>query len=377
MLILEFYLNWRLIHAHFKIFFTTQLKQKILHRTMADNKSIPSHVWMYSDMTSRPSVLVDVAIGTFASGISIIAMIGNSLAMGYYYGKRDLASKLYFHICCIDIATSLLQVPMIISLLNQRRPGIFINKAFCAIHTTIYLIFVRLYPLAVLLLCASRTISIMRPFYRIKKRLVITTLYIFAALIGLVRVVQYLSGFTIIYGADGPYCYPFYDASTADDFKHIKELVQTAKFALWSVIVGAPCFANIVSLIIIVKKLLSKQGPPLQAKHGRQHQGRQRKAATTVFIFTGVFLLFYTPVLTFFIYRSILSLTGSKGSSQYFMFWYSWIVTEVLNLVNAMCDFVVYFTRINDFRAWLKQKRQMVFEYYRSTMSTGGAGPGE
>ena len=338
---------------------------------MSDNQSIPSHIWMYPDMTSRPSVLVDVAIGTFASGIGIIALIGNSLAMGYYHGKRDLASKLYFHICCIDIATSLLQVPTIISLFNHRRPGIMVSKAFCAIHATIYPIFVRLYPLAVLLLCVSRTISIMRPFYRIKKRRVIATLYIFATIIGLVRVVQYLSGFTIIYGADGPYCYPFYDASTAVDFKHIKKLIQTAKFALWSVLVGAPALANIATLIIIVKKLLSKPGASLQAEHGSRHQDRQRKAATTVFIFTGVFLLFYIPVLTFFIYYS----TSSGMFSQYFMFWYSWTVCEVLNLVNAMCDFVVYLTTMEGFRAWLMQKRQVATEYYSRTMRTRETGP--
>ena len=49
----------------------------------------------------------------------------------------------------------------------------------------------------------------------------------------------------------------------------------------------------------------------------------------------------------------------------------------MLNLVNAMCDFVVYLTTMEGFRAWLMQKRQVAAEYYSSTMSTRETGPQE
>ena len=250
---------------------------------------------------------------------------------------------------------------MIILLVDQRRPGVFISKTFCAIHATMYPLFVRSYPLAVLLLCVARTISIMHPFYRIKKRLVIATIYIFATLIGSVRMVQYFSGSTIIYGSDGPFCYPFHDISIANDSNDIKtkRLLRSAKFVLWSVIVLVPALASIVSLTLILRKLMSRPVPSRQDKHGNRHQDRQRKAATTVFIFTGVFLLFYTPVLSFFIYTAVASFTSSGIFSQYFMFWYSWTICEVLNLLNAMCDFVVYFARMKDFRSWLIQRWQV------------------
>ena len=340
---------------------------------MAANGSFPDHVQMHNGMASRPSTLVDVAIGTFTSAVCIIAIIGNSLALGYYHGKRDLASKLYFHISCIDIANCVLHFPMIYPLLNQRHPGLFISKTFCGLHAAILSISMKSYPIAILLLVVSRTIAIMRPFYRIKKHLVVSVLYIIAIFFGIEQLVRYLVGFTTVYGSDGPYCYSFYDTSKTENPKSIKSIVQTIRFFLWSLSVGAPAFANVVSLILILKKLLTKPVTSLQGELRSGHQVRQRKAATTVFIFTAVFMLFFTPVLSFFIYSSVAILTGPNNIfSQYFIFWYSWTVCEVLNLVNAMCDFVVYFTRIKDFREWLMQKRQMVIKYYSSTIRRQG-----
>ena len=192
-----------------------------------------------------------------------------------------------------------------------------------------YPLFVRSYPLAVLLLCVARTISIMHPFYRIKKRLVIATIYIFATLIGSVRMVQYFSGSTIIYGSDGPFCYPFHDISIANDSNDIKRLLRSAKFVLWSVIVLVPALASIVSLTLILRKLklMSRPVPSRQDKHGNRHQDRQRKAATTVFIFTGVFLLFYTPVLSFFyLHRSCI----------FYKFWNFLSILHVLVLMDNL-----------------------------------------
>ena len=340
--------------------------------TMAANRSFPDHVQMHSYMPSTPSPSVDVAIGTFTSAVCVIAIIGNSLALGYYHGKRDLASKLYFHISCIDIANCVLHSPMIYPLLNKRHPGLFINKIFCGLHAAILSISMKSYPIAVLLLVVSRTIAIMHPFYRIKKHLVVSVLYIIVIFFGIQQLVQYLVGFTTVYEADGPYCYSFYNTSQIGNPKDIRIIVQAVRFLLWSLTVGAPALANIVSLILIFKKLLKKPVTSLQGELRSGYQDRQRKAATTVFIFTGVFMLFFTPVLSFFIYRTVAFLTGSNVSSQYFMYWYSWTVCEVLNLVNAMCDFVVYFTRIKDFRDWLMQKRQVVTEYYSSTIRKRG-----
>ena len=69
------------VHQKFLTSVSYFFKKQTTERTMADNQSFPDHVWMYESMTSRPSVLVDVAIGTFTSGIAIIAIIGNSLAL--------------------------------------------------------------------------------------------------------------------------------------------------------------------------------------------------------------------------------------------------------------------------------------------------------
>ena len=174
---------------------------------MSQSQTFEGHVLMLEDMTSNPTDSLDIALGTSCMVAGFVGIVGNFLAFGYFSGKSDLPSILYGHICCIDIAISCFQFPMIYSFIIGRQPGLFKDKTFCTFFALIYPNFPRLYVTSVLLLCTSRTIAIIYPFYPIRKKLVIATLYVMIFLMGMHNLGLYLAGFIEVYSADTAYCW--------------------------------------------------------------------------------------------------------------------------------------------------------------------------
>ena len=329
---------------------------------MATNHTHGNHVWMFEDMESRPSEILDATLGSLNAIASAIGLFGNFLTFGYFVGKHDLASKLYSHMCCINIVLCFSQASVIFSLLDERKPGIFAHSMFCSIWDIIRHSLGRLYSFTVLLLSTSRTIAILYPLYKIKKHLVIGTLYVLVIFLGLQEIGKHLVGISAVYGADGPYCYNFYD-TTKDGFTTLQKHFDSFKLALESVGLAAPVLSSIVSLILIPRKLLSSPPSSLRGEQQQNQQQRQRKATTTVVVFTGAFLLFYMPV---FLTVSLLTIdniifgSGPVIFSHPFMFWYSWPLCELCNALNALVDFLVYLTRIKGFRLWLIEEGRKI-----------------
>ena len=323
------------------------------------NHTYGDHVWMFEDIESRPSGIWDTTLGILNATASVLGLFGNLLAFGYFFGKRDLASKLYSYMCCFNAVLCFSQAPVIYSLLNERKPGIFADRMFCSIWKTINQSLRRLYSLAVLLLSTSRTIAILYPFYDIKNHLVIGTLYVFMIFLGLQEMGKYLVGISAVFGADGPYSYNFYD-TTKDGFNKLQSRFMTIKLIFESIGLAAPVVSSIASLILIPGKLLSAPPSSLRGEQQRNQQQRQRKATTTVVIFTGAFLLFYMPVFLVTSLYTITAMLSFEPSSSIFahpfMFWYSWPLVEFCNTLNASTDFLVYLTQMKAFRYWLIQK---------------------
>ena len=332
---------------------------------MSVDHSYDDHVWMFEDMDSRPSEVWDVVLGTFCLVVGLFGFLGNSIALGYFFGKTDLASRLYKRICCIDILICVCQTPMIYSLLNKRLPGLFDDEILCSIFASAYLSFTRMYAIVVLFLCTSRTIAILRPFYRIKKRLVIATFYVSITLLALQEVMFYFLGFVGVYGADCGYCYPHYDLYSTGKLSEGQSVIITVKYLLQSIELGVPLLINVGSFVLVIRKLMSRSSHSVRGEGRNERQ--DQKAAATIAIFTGVFLLFYTPAFFVQMSYTLTTLNFTENFvpdpgmfSSYFMFWYVWPLCEGLDVVNATCDFLVYLARMKNFQAWLGQKRQAV-----------------
>ena len=319
---------------------------------MTENKIFADHVWMLKDMSTRPSVSWDLTLASLCLIVLFFGFLGNCLAFFYFLRKTELSSQLYKHICAIDVLLCLCQIPVVQVLFSGREPGMFNNIIFCTAWSFLYDVLTKVYPMTVLLLSVSRTISVLNPFYIIKKNVVIGFLYIYLTLLVLHQVGGFFFGFGVIYGADCGFCYPYFE--TMGNLTDFQSSVMTAEYTLLSIEYGLPTTLTFISFIVSIIALLSK---PIMSS-SRPHN---RHAAITITIFTGIFLFCYVPLFALCalyvclstIYKDEFSL-DSGPFSNYFMFWYSWPFSRCfLNTLNAMLDVTIYITRIKRFRDWL------------------------
>ena len=321
---------------------------------MTENDRFEDHVWMLEDMSSSPSIVWDITLGASCIVTSLLGFFGNCFALGYFWRRTDLPSQLYKHLCCIDIVMCVCQVPMIQAFLSGREPGMFNNKVFCNFWAVFNdQICANLYPMGVLLLSTSRTIAIIYPFCRIKKWLFIAVFYVYMVYLGLHVGGVCLAGLTIVYTADCCYCYTFFDEHSA----HLQG-VKIAEFTMLTIETGLPPILIFISFIISTTKLVSNSTKISST------ETQQNRAAITIAIFTGVFLLCYLPMFALCVLYTYLSAVhkeefslDSGPFSNHFMLWYSWpLARGFFNTLNATLDFVIYVTRMQDFRMWLMQK---------------------
>ena len=303
-------------------------------------------------MPTRPSVSWDLTLASLCLIVLLFGALGNCFAFFYFFRKRDLSSRLYKHICAIDVFICLLQIPVVHVFFNDREPEMFNSIIFCTGWSFLYDVLTKLYPMAVLLLSVSRTIAIRFPFYTIKKSAVIIALYIYLALLMLHQVGSLFAGLVMMYGADSGYCYPYLD--TMGNLTDFQSSFMTAEYALLSIEAGLPPVLTLISFIVSTVSLLSK---PMVSSSQLQN----RHAAITITIFTGIFLFCYLPlfalcalyVILSTIYKDEFSLDSGPFSYS-FMFWYSWPISKnFLNTLNAMLDATLYITRMRSFRGWL------------------------
>ena len=303
-------------------------------------------------MPTRPSVSWDLTLASLCLIVLFFGFLGNCLAFFYFLRKTELSSQLYKHISGIDTLICICQIPVVMVFFRGREPGMFNNSIFCTGWTVVYDNLSKLYPMAILLLSLSRTIAILYPFHVTKKRAVTGALYVYFSILVLLQVGSFLVGFTMIYGADSGYCYPYFE--TMGNLTDFQSSVMTAEYTLLSIESGLPPILTFISFIVSIRALLSKPMMP-------SNQAHNHHAAITITIFTGIFLFCYLPlfalcalyVILSTIYKDEFSL-DSGPFSNYFMFWYSWPFSRCfLNTLNAMLDVIVYIIRIKDFRLWL------------------------
>jgi hypothetical protein len=337
----------------------------VIVQMMIKNESFADHVWMFDEIASSPSALWDIVLGTFCITTILLGLIGNCFALGFFCGNNDLASQLYRHICCIDIVICLCQFPVTLSLFNSRNPGWFNNKTFCVSWTVVNELSIELYIMAVLLLSASRTISIVYPFYQIKKRLVIAALYIYLLFLLMHIGGTCIAGLIMVYGKDTAYCYPFFDVNKSFDDEN--QRVLTVDMVLNAIETGLPPIFTFFSFIVSIKNLLTRSTIS-------SVQPRQRRAAITIMIFTGTFLFCYLPaflLFTIYIYEIVRNkdefAIDSGPFANPFMLWYAFPICRcLLNLINTNFDVIIYSTRMKDFRTWTLKTLRYPFQKQNS-----------
>ena len=316
---------------------------------MADGTVWDDRIWDPNADTTFPhsttAKSLDRTLGTILVLCSVIGIPGNILALRYFWSTKraDLATLLYIAITFFDIISCIVRLPVAAVLFIERSPGIFQFTIACGIYRVVYRIGQRISLFLVMLLSVSRTIAIVNPFYQLNKRAMLVASLIILGLQAGNEISLFFFGFRYFYVTTTAYCYIVSIIYPMDLFAIIQESVYCIR-------VGAPSAISFISFCICLLKL-SNSGLS-------QTRSTNRRASTTITIFTGIFLLCNLPFFVSDILY-IITLHGYTYPGPFynntFMYWYSWIVFKVVSVVlNSTLNPILYFCRMSRFRAWIK-----------------------
>ena len=286
----------------------------------------------------------DVLIALILMLCLLIGLPGNLVSLFFYSCRRDFASLIYSCICGLDVFISLISIPVMISLFNHRMPGILANQIFCVGWNVVFYFLARMSMFLVMLLSVSRTIAIVFPFYQMRKK-------VFLAACGVYTLIMFIWSGLIVHHA-GAEIYYAYDKHTVYCYYDLLDLggsIPKIEQIFFALSLGIPPIVTLISFTISVNKLARKSSVSHMSD-------RNRKASVTLASFTGLFLICNAPCFANNVVYMVGSFLGIYPRPFYmstFMFFYSWVLAEVVSVVvNAALNPVLYYFRIQALRRW-------------------------
>ena len=313
----------------------------------ADNSTYRPHIYI-TDLGKDYTPVWDYLIAALMITCTLFGVPANIFALKYFLSKKkkDLATSLYIGICVVDTATCLAHIPVILVLVTGRYPQLFNVVALCAAWKLLFSFLQQFSMFLVTLMSVSRTLAIVMPFYRVSKRTCIMALNVYVT--GLIVIDSVESGISdLYYDSDSCFCY----LSAKDPNWRI--VIE----ALWSTKVGLPAVISFISFVIMTVKMFHNK----HLESGRAKKGHLKRAAVTVSLFTGLFLLCNLP---FFIITALYAISLCFGYTypepfftNDFMRLYSWVIAKVLFTVfNATLNPLLYYCRMKRFKLWISNK---------------------
>ena len=300
-------------------------------------------------LTTRPvSLLMEPEYRVYDACISVVFIIflivgvpANILSLIYFLRskQRILSTWLYIIACSVDIGSSVIHIPVFLTLLNKRAPGVFVNAIFCSVWYFTLLILQQLAMFVVMLLSLTRAIVIIFPFYRVRIRVAL------ASIVGyLIYHVSwnayYFSYSSVYYSSALAYC-TIYSVS-------IPNLLYQINYNIWSAV---PPLIVVVTILVSVYQL--RRHSISSASQKRNHY-----ASLTIIYFSLIFLCsncfsFINNCLYIYTLMRYERYPGPVYNHN-FMFFYSWLLSFVFCTVfNAFLNPLLYFWRMKDLRRWI------------------------
>ena len=292
----------------------------------------------------------DVIYGTFCCLCFLLGTVGNIVSFLYFKGKkRDISSVIYILITANDLVVSVIIVPVGISLLSERSPGIvFGTNLSCKAWAYLWGIAVLYSIFLVLCLSITRTVSLIRPFQQQKIRnLLIAIVSYFLLILALTIGLHVQKGIEVKFSPSrGPLCGFFYKPNG-----HIPFVLL---FILNSVYI-APAFVVVISCVISTVLLTRRNNIAQQ----RELQLSRNKATVTILLFALVYGICNVPLVVDYIFQTYAIHTDKvEWYSNLYQFdtqlYYRNAIFTVFVAANSAANPILYFWRMPRLREFIR-----------------------
>ena len=305
--------------------------------------SIPDVAEFLSEEQFR---IYDTLLAVTLTLCTLVGLPGNIVSLLYFYSskQRNFSSLIYSLVSIVDICICVVQIPVMIALFNTRRPGIFAEPTFCKAWNAAFFYLQQMSMFLVLLMSVSRSIKVIFLQYQIRRRYLVVSFLLYSCIIAIRFTMVWIFGrgdhTMFAYRHEDVQC--FYDLKT-EPFSYIDQLI-------YSLCVGIPPIVTTISFVIFIVVVCQK------SKVSQMNKTR-RQAAVTMGMFTILFLTCNLPCLVNNTLWFVTKLYHGNFYGSTFMFYYSWVISEVFcTVLNAALNPVLYFCRMKSMRDWVKSQ---------------------
>ena len=304
----------------------------------------------------------DITYGLISVACSLVGIFGNICSFFFFKAKkRDISTVIYMLITGCDIVISILVLPVGISLLSQRNPGlIFGNKINCTVWAFSWSTAITLSFFLVLCLAITRTISLFRPFKQLNSRKLGISVVLYT-LATFVHTLYYLlnGSFGIAFIPEYSHCLIFIfsrDGDTVDPIALFRGVFYVA-----------PMFVVAVSCVMTAV-LLTRKNKSVQQRELQQSRNR---ATVTILLFALLYGTCNFPCilhLTMFI-MAHLNYVDWKLINDLYKFdvsgYYFTAITTLLIAANSAVNPILYLWRMPRLREYVLTEHKKCFKVLR------------
>ena len=233
----------------------------------------------------------DVIYGTICCLCFLLGTVGNIVSFLYFKGKkRDISSVIYILITANDLVVSVIIVPVGISWLSERSPGIVFGTSLsCKAWAYLWGIAVLYSIFLVLCLSITRTVSLIRPFQQQKIRnLLIAIVSYFLLILALLIGLHVQKGIEVRFSPSDLHC---------DFFLKPDGHIPIILLVILNSVYMAPAFVVVISCVISTV-LLTRRNIAQQ----RELQLSRNKATVTILLFALVYGVCNVPLVVDYIF---------------------------------------------------------------------------
>ena len=334
---------------------------------MTTTEPLPSTPDVAEFLSEERFRIYDILLAVTLTLCTLVGLPGNIVSLLYFYSakQRNFSNLIYMFVCCIDIGTSIVPIPVMIALYNARRPGIFGEAIFCVGWSVFFYYLQRMSMFLVMLMSVSRSIKLIFLLHKIERRFLILSFLLYTGFIIIHNILAEIFGGENNYGYSSSDVYCYYELEEKP-FSYIDLLVANMS-------IGIPPIITTISFTVFFFMLMKKRKTSKTNKKTRQ-------AAVTMALFTFLFLAcnlpcFLNNILWFMSELSYESEYPEPFYAKKFMFFYSWVISDIFcTALNAALNPVLYFCRIKNLRDWVKSRIQgTTLEHSSTVRSTDNA----
>ena len=293
----------------------------------------------------------DVIYGTFCCLCFLLGTMGNIVSFLYFKGKkRDISSVIYILITANDLVVSVIIVPVGISFLSERSPGIVFGTSLsCKAWAYLWGIAVLYSIFLVLCLSITRTVSLIRPFQQQKiKHLLIALVSYFLLILAFMIGLHVQKDIKVRFSPSrGPRC---------DFFLKPNGHIPIVLLVINNSVYMAPAFVVVISCVI--STVLLTRGNNISRQ--RELRLSRNKATVTILLFALVYGVCNVPLVVDYIFKTYVIHTDNvEWYSNLYQFdkqlYYHNAIFTVLIAANSAANPILYFWRMPRLREFIKE----------------------